>query len=183
MTELIILESGSFGHWWDSLQSFMSQGGPVLWGLALVAVLSWLLVFERLLFLVTAFPALKKQYVEKWYSREDKTSWVARAMRESWLFDAHTQLYRNLNFLKALVAICPMLGLLGTVTGMISVFDVMALQGSGEPRSMAAGISLATLPTMAGMVIALAGLFAHSRLQKTCERREASLAQALRGQS
>ncbi len=55
-----------------------------------------------------------------------------------------------------LVAICPMLGLLGTVTGMISVFDVMATQGSSQPRLMASGISLATLPTMAGMVAALA---------------------------
>ncbi|KKD60584.1 TolQ [Grimontia sp. AD028] len=183
MTEVTFLELPSVQDWWLSLNDFMTQGGPVLWGLALVAALSWLLVFERLLFLIAAYPGLKKQTIAKWQSREDKTSWVSRSMRESWLFEAHTQLYRNLNFLKALVAICPMLGLLGTVTGMISVFDLMALEGTGEPRSMAAGISLATLPTMAGMVIALAGLFAHARLQKTCERREASLAQALRSQA
>ncbi|CZF85596.1 MotA/TolQ/ExbB proton channel family protein [Grimontia marina] len=183
MTEVTVLELPGMNDWWLSLSDFLTQGGPVLWGLAIVAALSWLLVFERLLFLITAFPGLKKQTIAKWQSREDKTSWVSRSMRESWLFEARTQLYRNLNFLKALVAICPMLGLLGTVTGMISVFDLMALKGAGEPRSMAAGISLATLPTMAGMVIALAGLFAHARLQKTCERREASLAQALRSQA
>ncbi|USH04702.1 MotA/TolQ/ExbB proton channel family protein [Grimontia kaedaensis] len=183
MTEITLLELPSVQDWWLSLNDFMTQGGPVLWGLALVAALSWLLVFERLLFLITTFPSLKKQTIAKWQLREDKASWVSQSMRESWLFEARTQLYRNLNFLKALVAICPMLGLLGTVTGMISVFDLMALEGTGEPRSMAAGISLATLPTMAGMVIALAGLFAHARLQKTCERREASLTQALRSQA
>ena len=47
------------------------------------------------------------------------------------------------------------MGLMGTVTGMIEVFDVMAISGSGNPRSMAAGVSKATVPTMAGMVAAL----------------------------
>jgi biopolymer transport protein ExbB len=48
-----------------------------------------------------------------------------------------------------------MLGLLGTVTGMIQVFEVMAYMGSGNPRAMANGVSAATIPTMAGMVISL----------------------------
>jgi biopolymer transport protein ExbB len=50
------------------------------------------------------------------------------------------------------------LGLLGTVTGMIEVFEVMAISGSGNPRSMASGVSKATIPTMAGMVAALSGI-------------------------
>lgn len=76
-----------------------------------------------------------------------------------------------------------MLGLLGTVTGMISVFDVMANQGSSQPKLMASGISLATLPTMAGMVAALAGMFVHARLAKICRRKEHQLEKALRSQS
>lgn len=66
--------------------------------------------------------------------------------------------------IKTLVAICPMIGLLGTVTGMISVFDVMAVQGTSNARLMAAGISMATMPTMAGMVAALSGVFFSTRL-------------------
>ena len=58
-----------------------------------------------------------------------------------------------------LVATAPLLGLLGTVTGMIAVFDVMALTGTGNARLMASGISMATIPTMAGMVTALSGLY------------------------
>lgn len=99
------------------------------------------------------------------------------------LGEAHNALNQNLNLIKVLVAICPMLGLLGTVTGMISVFDVMATQGSSDPKLMASGISLATLPTMAGMVAALAGLFVHARLSKTCRGLEMKLEQALRSQS
>jgi biopolymer transport protein ExbB len=49
---------------------------------------------------------------------------------------------------------------MGTVTGMISVFDVMASAGMGNPRLMADGVAKATVPTMAGMVGALSGVFA-----------------------
>jgi biopolymer transport protein ExbB len=64
-----------------------------------------------------------------------------------------------LSIIKTLVALCPLLGLMGTVTGMIEVFDVMAISGSGNARSMASGVSKATIPTMAGMVGALSGVF------------------------
>ena len=51
------------------------------------------------------------------------------------------------------------MGLLGTVTGMVAVFEVMAEVGTGNARLMASGISMATIPTMAGMVGALSGIF------------------------
>ena len=57
--------------------------------------------------------------------------------------------------IETLVVVCPLLGLLGTVTGMIEVFYVMALTGGGDAKSMAGGVSKATIPTMAGMVGAL----------------------------
>nr|NIP17524.1 MotA/TolQ/ExbB proton channel family protein [Xanthomonadales bacterium]NIX12314.1 MotA/TolQ/ExbB proton channel family protein [Xanthomonadales bacterium] len=68
------------------------------------------------------------------------------------------------------VALCPLLGLLGTVTGMIEVFDVMAISGTGNPRSMASGVSKATIPTMAGMVAALSGIAMSTYLQRKAGR-------------
>jgi biopolymer transport protein ExbB len=65
----------------------------------------------------------------------------------------------NIGLIKALIAICPLLGLMGTVTGMVSVFDVMTYAGSANARAMAAGVSMATVPTMAGMVAALSGVY------------------------
>jgi biopolymer transport protein ExbB len=63
------------------------------------------------------------------------------------------------------VALCPLLGLLGTVTGMIAVFDAMANQG-GNARSMAAGVSMATIPTMAGMIASLSGVVGSTWLKR-----------------
>jgi biopolymer transport protein ExbB len=72
--------------------------------------------------------------------------------------------------IQTLVALCPLLGLLGTVTGMVEVFDVMAIAGSGNPRAMASGVSRAILPTMAGMVAALSGFILSVQLQRRADR-------------
>ena len=68
--------------------------------------------------------------------------------------------------IKTMVALCPLLGLLGTVTGMIDVFNVLAVTGGGDAKAMAGGVSRATIPTMAGMVAALSGVFANSYLER-----------------
>ena len=59
---------------------------------------------------------------------------------------------------------------MGTVTGMISVFEVMAISGTSNARAMAAGVSRATVPTMAGMVGALSGVFLVTILTRTAKR-------------
>ncbi|MDR9827258.1 MotA/TolQ/ExbB proton channel family protein [Vibrio sp. FNV 38] len=163
-----------------SLLSFMQQGGQILWWLAAIVAINLLLVIDKVLYLLLSFPSQRKGWIEQWHARKDQHSWYARSIRDGWLAQAHSKIYQNLNLIKVLVAICPMLGLLGTVTGMISVFDVMATQGSSDPKLMASGISLATLPTMAGMVAALTGMFLHARLLKACQKREIKLEKSLR---
>ncbi|RXJ73179.1 hypothetical protein CS022_11780 [Veronia nyctiphanis] len=167
-------------HWWHVMQDFMSVGGPVLWWLAAVALVTWVMIIERLLYVHFSFPAEKKKWVNAWLQRSEHCSWKAKAIRDGWLFVAQQRLNQNLRLIRGMVSICPMLGLLGTVTGMIAVFDVMALQGNTDARSIAGGIALATFPTLGGMVIALAGVFAHSRLVKKCERKTLALEKELR---
>lgn len=74
------------------------------------------------------------------------------------------KLERFLPSIRMLSAIAPMLGLLGTVTGIIATFDVIAVVGSGQPRLMAGGISQALITTATGLAIAIPGLLAHSVL-------------------
>jgi biopolymer transport protein ExbB len=72
---------------------------------------------------------------------------------------ARMQINQYLPMIKTLVALCPLLGLLGTVWGMIEVFNIMAVTGGGDAKSMAGGVQQATIPTMAGMVAALSGVY------------------------
>ncbi|MGJ7094149.1 MotA/TolQ/ExbB proton channel family protein [Vibrio hannami] len=158
----------------------MSRGGPILWWLAALMLVFWLVAVERLIFLYFVFPNRQKKWMSAWNARADHQSWFARKQRDSWLSQAHLELFQNVSFLKMLIGLFPMLGLLGTVTGMISVFDVLATEGSSQPRLMASGISMATIPTMAGMVAALAGVFSFSRLTALIERREVHLEKMMR---
>lgn len=150
---------------WESVRDFIATGGDVLYVVAAALFLMWVLMIERYWFLTSVYPKLKKQIVSDWDGRTDTTSWYAHRIRDAWISQASDQLDARMLLIKTLVAMCPLIGLLGTVTGMISVFETMATQGTGNPRLMAAGISMATIPTMAGMVAALSGVFFSSRLE------------------
>ncbi|MFB2928236.1 MotA/TolQ/ExbB proton channel family protein [Aeromonas hydrophila] len=165
---------------WQQLQSFMGRGGPVLWVILALLVLMWILMIERLLYLNLGFAPLQRQLLGRWLARSERHSWHARAIRGRWLAEAELELNRHLIFIRTLVVLCPMLGLLGTVTGMIGVFDALAAANRFNPESMAGGISRATIPTMAGMVVALSGVLLLSRLESQAKRALAKTRDGLR---
>ena len=140
-----------------AVRDFVETGGNVLLGIALVTVVMWCLIVERFWYYRVAYRRERQQVGERWRGRGERSSWYASQIRRRLISDLHLRLTRGLGLIKTLVALCPMFGLLGTVTGMIEVFDVMA-GGSGNARGMAAGVSKATLPTMAGMVAAISGM-------------------------
>jgi biopolymer transport protein ExbB/TolQ len=72
--------------------------------------------------------------------------------------DFKSVVLKDFNTIQILITLCPVLGLLGTVTGMIEVFDVVSFFGTGNARALASGITKATLPTMTGMAISIVGL-------------------------
>ena len=76
------------------------------------------------------------------------------------------ELERYLNALGTIAAISPLLGLLGTVIGMIKVFAVITAQGVGEPRILAGGISEALVTTAAGLTVAIPSLLFHRILRR-----------------
>ncbi len=143
----------------DSLQQFLHTGGDVLWIILWVSICLWALIVERLLYFRQSYPAQQSQWLQDWENRTDKNSQRALFIRECIISEAKISMGKTVPVIKMLVALCPLLGLLGTVTGMIHVFDVMAVTGTGNARAMASGVSQATIPTMAGMVIAIAGLY------------------------
>ncbi len=155
----------SFLDIWDTVRGFISTGGDVLYIVFAVLTVMWFLMVERYWFLLLEFPKYRKDLIARWDARKDTTSWYAHKIRDCWISEASEKLKSNILLIKTLVALCPLIGLFGTVTGMIGVFEDMATSGTGNPRLMAAGISMATIPTMAGMVAALSGVFFSSRIE------------------
>ena len=151
----------------DAIKEFLNAGGTVLWVILLVSICLWSLIIERILYFRLTYPQHKLNWIERWDQRSDKRSQRAHQVRTLIISEAKITMGQSINIIKMLITLCPLLGLLGTVTGMIHVFDVMAVTGTGNTRAMAAGVSQATIPTMAGMVIAIAGLY----FSKTIEER------------
>jgi biopolymer transport protein ExbB len=150
----------------ESIRGFIELGGDVLWAIMLVLLAMWTLIIERYWFLFRVFPSERRRVIDEWEARDDHRSWHAHRIKEELVSGVRQQLQRNVTMIQTLIAICPLLGLLGTVTGMVAVFDVMAFFGTGNARAMAAGVSKATIPTMAGMVAALSGVYFASHLDR-----------------
>ena len=142
----------------NALMDFLLQGGQVLVAILIVTFFMWALIIERLMYWSGAHAGVAKQAQRAWSARSDHKSWYAHAVRERLISETVQEASRFNSVIRALVAVTPLLGLLGTVTGMVQVFDVMAVTGSSNARLMADGISKATIPTMAGLVASLSGL-------------------------
>jgi len=154
----------------EAIRDFMALGGDVLTLIALTIFVMWVLIIERLVFFRTRMSVLAKEIRDNWESRNERRSWEAGAIREMLIARFSQRINTGIPMIQTLVALCPLLGLLGTVTGMIKVFEVMAVSGSGNVRAMAAGVSQATVPTMAGMVGALSGVLLVTLLSRRATR-------------
>jgi len=149
-----------------ALRDFFEAGGDVLWAILVVTILLWTFILERFWYFRLVQPRKTQDALEKWNAMSDHDSWYAREYRERLLSEIRVDASQFVLYIKTIVAVLPLLGLLGTVTGMIQVFDVMTVLGTGNPRAMAGGVSAATIPTMSGMVAALSGLYFAASLDK-----------------
>ena len=149
-----------------AIRDYFEAGGEVLWGILFVTILMWTFIIERLWYFYGVLPSRLQQIQQEWHQREDTTSWFARRIRDQMISEVSLDANRFLLLIKTLMAILPLLGLLGTVWGMVLVFDIMAVYGTGNARLMAGGVSKATIPTMSGLVAALSGLYLATFLEQ-----------------
>ena len=158
----------------------MSAGGSVLWLIAILAAFMWAIILERIWYLNTGHKSYMQELSAEWEAVGDHTTWRAQQIKDKLTSQAKTEVNRYLSLVNTCVALAPLFGLLGTVTGMIEVFQVMAFTGGGDARSMAGGVSKATLPTMAGMTTALSGVFATIYLTSAKNREENSIKEIIK---
>ncbi len=156
----------------DIMRDFFSKGGPVLSGVFILSIFLWLLILERYYFLYVVYPKHLESIVTQWQKRREQSSWYALKIRDGLLSEVSIALKRNLIPIQTLTGILPLLGLLGTVTGMIAIFEVLNVFGNGNARGMADGISKALLPTTAGLVTSIIGIYFSADLNKRTKTKE-----------
>ena len=161
------------------IREFFEAGGPVLWGILMVTIIMWTLIIERFWFFQYLLPQKRLEIIDEWGSINNKGDWFSMRMRDQMISEVSTETKRFLLTIETMMQILPLLGLLGTVVGMIKVFDVMTFFGTGNARLMASGVSQATIPTMAGLVAAISGLYIANLLKRKADDEIASIADQL----
>ncbi|MDQ3828800.1 MAG: MotA/TolQ/ExbB proton channel family protein [Candidatus Tectomicrobia bacterium] len=182
----------------QGLQWF-ARGGPIMYPILACSIIGLAVFLERLAFLRRKH-LLPQRFVRSvrlaWQQREFDTAWrlcqqqdvplarilragllkvkagpqeVERAIEVSGSHEAGV-LEANLRFLGAISNIAPMLGFLGTVTGLITAFNVIAVQGTGDPKLMADGVSEALITTEFGLFVGIPALGAYHYLRGKVDR-------------
>ncbi|HDZ24228.1 MAG TPA: MotA/TolQ/ExbB proton channel family protein [Desulfobacteraceae bacterium] len=176
---------------------YFLQGGPVMVPIVLDSLWMWAVIAERIFYfrrisrgdidLKMAVEMLKGRQTE--YSTDAlRARIVARFVQEQtgdgeldqklldqYAMEERPVLKRNLALIAVLAAVAPLLGLLGTVTGMMNTFNVIAVFGTGNARGMASGISEALITTQCGLLVAIPGLFMSAFLSRRADRIENGL--------
>jgi biopolymer transport protein ExbB len=163
----------------EMMRDFFSKGGPVLVSIFILSIVLWVLILERYYFLFKVCPLQINKIVEQWEDRQDHSSWYALKIKDGLVSEISTDLKHNLIPIQTLTGILPLLGLLGTVTGMISIFEVLNVFGMGNARGMAEGISRALLPTTAGLATSIIGIYFSADLNKRAKTNEMMAKDAL----
>lgn len=151
---------------WEAIRDFLELGGDVVLLIGVLMVFMWILIIERIIYFYTRHNDVVNRTIDAWNARPERKSWHAHRIREEMISEVRLITQQYLDMIRACVALAPLMGLLGTVTGMVQVFEVMAVMGTGNARAMADGVSKATIPTMTGMVAALSGIFISYWLQQ-----------------
>ena len=154
----------------NDLEAFLARGGPVLLVIMVATFIMWALILERLFYFRFAHQAVAEEAIREWDARSDRKSVMAHWVRDKLVSEVRIKAEANVSMTKAMVALAPLLGLLGTVTGMVTVFDVMAITDGADAKAMSGGVSRATIPTMAGMVASISGIIFTSGMDSKVNR-------------
>ncbi len=148
----------------DSWEDFLRLGGWVVQVILAASLAMWLLILERFWYLKRIHPSRLAEKKAEWTGRRERRSWTAQRIREQLLSELKIGMSATLPLIKVMVPLAPLLGLLGTVAGMLEVFDAMTAAGQADVRAMAYGVSHAMVATLAGLIVSLLGLFFSVRL-------------------
>lgn len=159
-----------------TLKERWHQGGVVGYVISAVGVLAMLIAVWRLIVLSIEDMKVNSQLKSKAAKDDNSLGRVLKVHEDNPNMDAETlelklseailretpRLERSLNLLKIIAAVAPLLGLLGTVTGMIITFQAITIFGAGDPKAMAGGISGALVTTVLGLVVAIPTVLLHT---------------------
>lgn len=180
-------------HFW-AMEAYLRAGSIVMIPLVIVSIVMWTLIINRIFFFQRLYrknmpreragefvknnelppPHIYRGAVSllvtQFLNDRTRNPEVDLYILDETVMDIIAVLERHLALIGVLAAIAPLLGLLGTVTGMMATFDIISVFGTGNARAMAGGISEALVTTQTGLIVAIPGLYMHGFLLKRAEK-------------
>lgn len=177
----------------DTLNYFHG-GGIVMLPLLFSSMLMWTMIINRMLYLralekydiirsetkeyilhdksldIGKYRGLRAQFVSIFLKKRCGKSEIDQYILDETVMSLNNMLDQYLAYIGVLAAVSPFFGLLGTVTGMMSTFDIIAIFGTGNAKAMAGGISEALISTQTGLLVAIPGLYMHNLLLRRADR-------------
>ena len=167
-----------------NLTERVQQGGLVGYVIIALGILGLLIALERLIVLGIAGSKVNAQLKTETPNDNNALGRVLMAYHDNKTVDTETlelklgeailketpALQRSLLFLKIISVVAPLMGLLGTVTGMIKTFQAITLFGTGDPKLMAGGISQALVTTVLGLTVAIPTVLLHTLVSGRSKR-------------
>lgn len=163
----------------SALGHLLHNGGALVGWIFIACVTMWTLILERWWFFRYRLPELARETQARWQRRKDHGSWASHQVRKAMISRLNVEMSANMPLMRVLVPLCPLLGLIGTVLGMLEVFDSMALLGSADARTMASGVSKAMNCTMTGLAVSITGMYPVFYFQAQIRRQTELLADQL----
>lgn len=163
------------------LIDYIHQGGTIMWILLALNIVGVSILFWRLFVIVGAKNNLSGMGLEiidafKKFGRENEDSISVTMLKD----EISTRIHRlefGMNTIKIIAQISPLLGLLGTVIGIFSAFEVIAAKGLNDPSLFAGGISMALITTVGGLIVAIPHFIGYNYLTGILDDLEVSLEQ------
>jgi len=177
---------------------YIQQGGWVMYPLFACSLLMWALIGERLVFFhglaardvsireaiefaqggkppPDRLRGLRARIVERFAAERTGQSDLDREVLRHCALKQRPLFHRHLAVIAVLAAVAPLLGLLGTVLGMVDTFHVLSAFGTGNVKGLSSGISVALITTQSGLIVAIPGLLLSGYLYRRAARQELRL--------
>ena len=139
--------------------AILEEGGWIVYTLMLASLIMWATIIDRWWYFTRVLPQDAQASLTQWRARPEHNSWYARAIRQMLISRLSAGMTANMQILRVSIPLCPLLGLVGTVVGMLEVFDSMSLLGNADAKSMASGVSHAMIATLSGLAVSVTGLY------------------------
>ena len=158
--------------------NFLTDASIIFWGIMALSLLMWWTISRCYLQYICQYSALSTHYQALWQDWQGQSNRLALAVRDGYISELESLLTRKLILVRTLTGVLPLMGLLGTVDGMIDNFSVLS-DNLGVSALFSHGIAQALLTTLAGLVTGLSGLYFSHSLQKRANLLTLDLAEKL----